>query len=111
LILPILQLAAFRICGILVEMELRAQNRSLHTYAAGVYDVSLVVTSSEGCVSSLTIPGYIEVLPVPIADASVVEDITHPYDLSQAPLSTFRITHNMQQATTGILEMVLPALK
>lgn len=67
-----------------------------HTYAAGVYDVSLAVTSAEGCMASLNYPAYIEVLSVPIADASVLEDITHPYDLSQA---TFHFQNSSQFAT------------
>jgi gliding motility-associated-like protein len=67
------------------------EQNPVHTYASGVYDVSLTVTSSEGCVSSVLFPGYIEVLPVPIADASVLEDISHPYDIS---LATFHFQNN-----------------
>lgn len=68
-----------------------------HTYNTGVYDVSLTVTSPAGCVTSINLPNYIEVLPVPIADASVVEDITHPWDVSQA---TFHFQNNSQNATS-----------
>nr|MBA2408071.1 gliding motility-associated C-terminal domain-containing protein [Chitinophagales bacterium] len=62
-----------------------------HIYAAGLFDVALTVTSAEGCVSSVVFPGYIEILPVPVADASVLEDISHPYDLS---LATFHFQNN-----------------
>lgn len=67
-----------------------------HTYSAGLYDVSLTVTSSENCTAGITLPGYIEVLTVPVADASVTEDITHPWDLSQA---TFHFQNSSQNAT------------
>jgi gliding motility-associated-like protein len=68
-----------------------------HVYGAGIFDISLTVTSSEGCVSSLGLANYIEVLPVPVADAGVVQDITHPWDVSQA---TFDFVNNSQYATT-----------
>jgi gliding motility-associated-like protein len=42
---------------------------STHTYlSAGVYDVSLTVTSNEGCTSSTTYNDYITVIPQPVAE-------------------------------------------
>lgn len=40
-----------------------------HTYMmAGTYDVTLTVTSTDGCSNSLTYPGYVIVNPNPVAD-------------------------------------------
>ncbi|MBK9192445.1 MAG: gliding motility-associated C-terminal domain-containing protein [Crocinitomicaceae bacterium] len=42
---------------------------STHTYlSAGVYDVTLTVTSNEGCTSSTTYNDYITVIPQPVAE-------------------------------------------
>ncbi|MDW8392970.1 MAG: PKD domain-containing protein [Chitinophagales bacterium] len=70
-----------------------------HTYGPGVYTVSLTVTTNEGCQASLTLTNYIEVLPQPIACATVAEDITKKYDISQA---TFHFT-NCSEFYTGLL--------
>ena len=52
-----------------------ANNTFLHTYTApGTYDVSLAVTSAQGCTTDSLIPGYITVEPVPTA--SFVADTT-----------------------------------
>lgn len=44
------------------------QNPSHCFEKTGFYDISLKVTSSQGCVSTLTIPKMIEVYPVPVAE-------------------------------------------
>ena len=53
-----------------------------HTYDnAGVYDVGLTVTSTNGCVSSATETSYINITPMPVASFSFtpdVTDISHP---------------------------------
>jgi gliding motility-associated-like protein len=36
--------------------------------SAGTYDVSLTVTDNNGCVNSVTMPAYVTVYPVPVAD-------------------------------------------
>jgi len=40
------------------------------TYDAGIYDVSLTVTTAEGCASSLTEPSFVEVYQLPVANFS-----------------------------------------
>jgi gliding motility-associated-like protein len=45
-----------------------SQNPSLHCYdSAGVYDVTLVVVSSDGCTQTITMNNYIEVFANPVA--------------------------------------------
>jgi len=40
-----------------------------HTFStAGLYDVTLTVTSAEGCISTVTYDDYIDIAPAPIAD-------------------------------------------
>ncbi|MCH2234538.1 MAG: PKD domain-containing protein [Crocinitomicaceae bacterium] len=38
-----------------------------HTYSAGSYDVSLTLTSADGCTGTATVADYVNALPVPIA--------------------------------------------
>ena len=43
----------------------------IHCYATpGAYDVSLTVTDANGCISTVVMPGYINVYPLPVADFS-----------------------------------------
>jgi gliding motility-associated-like protein len=42
----------------------------MHEYNAGLFDVSLTVTTNEGCTASLTEPGFVEVFELPIASFS-----------------------------------------
>jgi gliding motility-associated-like protein len=69
----------------------------VHTYSAGIYSVTLTVTSEFGCLASVTLPDFIEVLPAPVACAATEEDISHPYDLSQA---TFHFENCSQFGTS-----------
>jgi len=39
----------------------------VHEYSAGLFDVSLTVTTNEGCVASLTEPAFIDVFELPVA--------------------------------------------
>ncbi|MGV6861080.1 MAG: PKD domain-containing protein [Putridiphycobacter sp.] len=47
-----------------------------HTYDAGIYDVSLTVTSANGCSDSLKKSAYIEVYPVPVSVFTFSPQIT-----------------------------------
>jgi len=61
------------------------QNPS-HTFTStGLFDVTLTVTSLEGCTATLTLPGYIEVYPQPIADFYTFPEIGKTY----SPTITF----------------------
>jgi len=57
------------------------QQNPTHTYnTTGLYDISLTVTSAQGCTSSLTLPAYTEVYPQPVADFYTFPEIGKTYD-------------------------------
>jgi gliding motility-associated-like protein len=57
------------------------QQNPVHTYTTtGTYDVSLTVTSAEGCEANLVFSDYIEVYPQPVADFSTFPEIGKTYD-------------------------------
>ncbi|MDX1653541.1 MAG: PKD domain-containing protein [Brumimicrobium sp.] len=55
----------------------------VHVYEnPGIYDVSLIIETSEGCIGQLTLekPGLIEVFPSPIADFEVTPSVTNVFE-------------------------------
>lgn len=80
-----------------------------HTYTeAGCYDVTLIVTSPEGCVSSNTIPDYVCVRDYPVADfqfgpqpTTVLEPEITFVDMSTNPSPGFITTHDWSFAELG----------
>jgi gliding motility-associated-like protein len=72
-----------------------------HQFGNGIWDVTLVVISAEGCRDSIVRQDLVTVLPTPIADFSTQEDISQAILLSQAEI---HFLNNSQFATTYFWE-------
>lgn len=68
-----------------------------HNYAVGTYDVTLVATNAFGCIDSLTISDYINVVPYPVAAFTSNPDISEPTQISNA---TFAFNNESQFASS-----------
>lgn len=55
-----------------------------HVYGPGVFDVTLIVTSPDGCTDSTTQSGLVHVLPSPIAAFTTLEDLSQGISVSNA---------------------------
>ncbi|HYV94240.1 MAG TPA: PKD domain-containing protein [Chitinophagales bacterium] len=73
------------------------QTNPSETYSAGTYDVTLIVTSPEGCKDTLTQEEFVNSLNIPIADFSIIQPYNVPVDESQA---TYDFVNHSQYATT-----------
>lgn len=57
------------------------QQNPTHIFTVpGIYDVTLTVTSADNCVSTLTMPGFIEVYPQPVAEFTTLPEIGKTYN-------------------------------
>lgn len=65
-----------------------------HFYPNGVYDVSLIVIDNNGCTDTLTIPGYIKVLPTPTAAFTYNPTTDSAIDLSGASINFINLSNN-----------------
>jgi gliding motility-associated-like protein len=73
------------------------QTNPSDTYTAGTYDVTLIVTSPDGCKDTLTQTGFVNSLNIPIADFSITQPYNVAVDESQA---TYDFVNLSQYATT-----------
>ncbi len=63
------------------DLTTSTQQNPSHTYTEpGLYDVTLTVTSADGCIDTLVISGLIEVFPQPVADFYWFPEIGKTYD-------------------------------
>ena len=70
-----------------------------HFYGNGMFDVSLTVTDNNNCSNTLTLPGYILVLPTPVAAFSYKPTTDSAIDLSAG---TVYFTNQSSNATSYI---------